>query len=229
MFEQSLLHNSAGETARRSWTTAASITIQLAAISLAVLVPMLGPQLLPSIALPPGPPMIFHGESPVIHPTTASSGDSMPSLIPVADYNVFHPLGKRVRSIQGTEVPDVSTFSFGEGSHTGAAIPIPGPVVSEPVPSGPVQISHFNEGMLVHRVEPVYPMPARLNRIQGEVTMAAIISREGTIANLRAISGNPLLVHAAIDAVQQWRYRPYILNGNPVEVETHIVVNFHLE
>ncbi len=77
-------------------------------------------------------------------------------------------------------------------------------------------------------MEPVYPAIARSARIQGAVILAAVISRAGTIQNLQLISGHPLLAPAAIDAVSQWRYKPYILNDEAVEVETRITVNFVL-
>jgi|HubBroStandDraft_4_1064222.scaffolds.fasta_scaffold253948_2 protein TonB len=85
------------------------------------------------------------------------------------------------------------------------------------------------EGMLVHRVLPVYPTMARATRTAGRVQLQATISRTGTIENLRAVSGPQLLIQAAIDAVTQWRYRPYLLNGDPVEVETTINVDFSLD
>jgi protein TonB len=84
------------------------------------------------------------------------------------------------------------------------------------------------EGNLIYRVQPSYPPLARSARIQGTVLLRAIISRTGTIENLQTISGHPMLVGAAIDAVRQWRYRPYILNGDPVEVETQVTVKFLL-
>jgi protein TonB len=77
-------------------------------------------------------------------------------------------------------------------------------------------------------VQPVYPSLARNARIQGTVVLSAVISKAGTIENLRVVSGHPLLVTAAIEAVSQWRYRPYILNREPIEVETQIMVNFSL-
>jgi protein TonB len=84
------------------------------------------------------------------------------------------------------------------------------------------------EGLLVHRVVPDYPVLARKAQIQGEVMLHAVISRDGTIEGLRMMSGHPLLAKAAVDAVQQWRYRPYMLNRQPVEVETEITVRFTL-
>jgi TonB family protein len=83
-------------------------------------------------------------------------------------------------------------------------------------------------GLLIHKVLPVYPVAARQHRIQGKVILGAQISKEGRIANLTVISGHKELVSAAIDAVQQWRYRPYTQAGQPVAVDTQIVVNFSL-
>jgi len=82
---------------------------------------------------------------------------------------------------------------------------------------------------LVHKVLPTYPPLARSARIQGQVVLQAMISKQGAIENLRVLSGHPMLVPAAIDAVRLWRYRPYVLNNEPVEVETQVTVNFSLE
>jgi protein TonB len=97
-------------------------------------------------------------------------------------------------------------------------------------PIGPKRIiSVLSEGQLVNRVEPVYPQIAKISGIQGQVKLHAIIGRDGRIQSLSAVSGHPLLVRAALDAVEQWRYRPYVLNGEAVEVETFITVNFNKE
>jgi protein TonB len=84
------------------------------------------------------------------------------------------------------------------------------------------------QGLVLRRVQPNYPPLARQARIQGSVVLQAEISKSGDIQNLRLISGHPMLGPAAIDAVKQWKYKPYILNGEPVEVETTITVNFTL-
>ena len=84
------------------------------------------------------------------------------------------------------------------------------------------------QGLIVRRVNPTYPPLARQARIQGVVILQAEISKEGNITNLQLISGHPMLAPAAIEAVKQWKYRPYLLNGEPVEVETQIQVNFTL-
>jgi protein TonB len=77
-------------------------------------------------------------------------------------------------------------------------------------------------------VQPVYPPLARQARIQGKVLLQAVISKDGSIENLRLINGHPMLTQAAMDAVKQWKYKPYLLNGEPVEVETQVEVNFTL-
>jgi protein TonB len=93
------------------------------------------------------------------------------------------------------------------------------------IPATPqrVRISQgVTKGLLIHRVEPVYPPLARAARVQGDVVLTAIISTNGDIENLQLVSGHPMLVPAALTAVRQWRYKPYLLNGTPVEVETTI-------
>lgn len=99
---------------------------------------------------------------------------------------------------------------------------VPAPVVTKPVRIG----GTVQEGMLVHQVRPTYPPLAKQARVQGLVVMEAVISRDGTIQDLRVVSGHPLLTRAAVEAAQQWRYRPTLLNGEPVEVITTITVNF---
>ena len=81
---------------------------------------------------------------------------------------------------------------------------------------------------LLTKVPPEYPAAAKDQRVQGEVLMAAVIDREGRVSSIQLISGHPLLAPAAIDAVKQWTYRPYLLNGEPIEIETQITVNFSL-
>lgn len=99
------------------------------------------------------------------------------------------------------------------------------------IPATPqrVRISQgVTRGLLIHRVEPGYPALARAARVQGDVILTAVISVNGEIENLQLVSGHPMLVPAAISAVKQWRYKPYLLNGQPVEVETTITVIFSL-
>ncbi|HLZ43883.1 MAG TPA: energy transducer TonB [Candidatus Sulfotelmatobacter sp.] len=89
--------------------------------------------------------------------------------------------------------------------------------------------SGVESGLIVNKVAPHYPAEAREQHIQGVVVLRAIIDKDGNVANLELISGDPTLAEAAIVAVKQWKYKPFLLNGNPMEVETQIQVNFVLQ
>jgi periplasmic protein TonB len=115
----------------------------------------------------------------------------------------------------------LSISSLLGGSHP--VLPAPPPSISRTF-----RTSNMLEGSLIRRVQPVYPYAAKMAHVEGRVVLSALISKAGTIENLHALSGHPMLVPAAIGAVSQWRYRPYILNNEPIEVETQITVNFTL-
>ena len=107
-------------------------------------------------------------------------------------------------------------------SGTGLNVVRPAPVNTKP-------LSQLEEGRLLQKVQPIYPPIAKQLRIQGDVQLTALIARDGSIEGLKVISGHPMLIPAALQAVSQWRYKPYILNGSPTEVETTIKVTFRLE
>jgi len=88
--------------------------------------------------------------------------------------------------------------------------------------------SGIAEGLIKHKVNPKYPREARDKRIQGDVILQATIDTKGNAGNLRPVQGDPILADAAIEAVKQWKYKPYVLNGEPVEVETTIKVMFRM-
>ena len=106
----------------------------------------------------------------------------------------------------------------------------PAPLTPKPVPTVQrVRVSPgVIKGLLVHRVDPTYPPLAQQARIQGAVVLTAIIDKDGNIQHLQFVSGHPLLAPAAIEAVKQWRYKPFLLNGQPLEVETTVTVIFHV-
>jgi TonB family protein len=83
-------------------------------------------------------------------------------------------------------------------------------------------------GTLISKVDPVYPDIAKKAHVQGPVVLRAVIAKDGTVKNLTLISGAPMLVVSAVEAVEQWKYKPYLLNGEPTEVETTITVNYAL-
>jgi len=107
----------------------------------------------------------------------------------------------------------------------------PPPKVEAPKAVAPKRITvggNVQQAMLISQPRPIYPPLAKQARISGTVRFTAIIGKDGSIQNLQLISGHPLLVQAATDAVRQWRYKPTLLNGEPVEVVTQIDVNFTL-
>ena len=123
-------------------------------------------------------------------------------------------------------VPDHATFADAGNILSGPTI-----VIAPPAPETPERIQVGGlvaAAKLVYQPKPAYPPLARQVRIQGTVRLQAIISTDGTIENLTVLSGHPLLIPAALDAVRQWRYQPTLLNGVPVEVETTVEVNFML-
>ncbi|MGA2358501.1 MAG: energy transducer TonB [Terriglobales bacterium] len=103
------------------------------------------------------------------------------------------------------------------------------PASGTPQLAGRIRISQgVATGLLVSKVPPIYPPLARDARIQGSVVMKAVISQTGDVISLELVSGHPMLAPAALDAVRQWKYRPYLLNGNAVEAETQVTVSFTL-
>ncbi len=120
--------------------------------------------------------------------------------------------------LNGANSPD-NPFN-GRGTHPDVR---PAPAATQHVSSGVMQ------GMLIYKVIPTYPVVAQAIRASGTVLLQATISRTGAIENLRVVEGPAMLRQAALDAVRQWRYRPYMLNGQPVEVETTVEVNFTLD
>jgi periplasmic protein TonB len=121
----------------------------------------------------------------------------------------------------GSEVPRTSL--------SGAVMVAPPP--PPPAPPTPQRIQVGGQvaaARLIYQARSVYPPLARQIRVQGTVRLQAVISKDGAIENLTVLSGHPLLIPAALDAVRQWRYKPTLLNGLPVEVETTIEVNFTL-
>ena len=99
----------------------------------------------------------------------------------------------------------------------------------QPTPVKPFTLSHLDPGMLTHRVEPVYPHIAIVTKQEGTVVLQAVIGTNGRISELHALQGPALLIDSAKSAVSQWRYKPYILNGQAVPVQTEIRVNFTLQ
>jgi TonB family protein len=129
--------------------------------------------------------------------------------------------------------PDASIFQLPAGfsvqTLTTKDLNAPSDATTAPNSIGPVRVSNgVMAGLILHKIPPVYPELARQSRIEGTVILSAVIGEDGHISKLEPVSGPVELIPAAITAVQQWEYRPYISSGRPVEVETQIQVNFAL-
>ena len=133
----------------------------------------------------------------------------------------------------GTDAPGISVPGIPQITGMGQALRSPEPphfVAPRQPERGPVKLSAgVVAAQLISRVEPRYPPLAIETRQSGTVVLHAIISREGRIESLEVVSGSPFFAQAALDAVRQWRYRPTLLDGEPVEVETTITVEFRLQ
>lgn len=238
MFADSLLETSWPERTRKSWVTVASFGIQGLALILLLVISIARPAGMPllrrlsvpvTLGPPPGPPPV----APHARATTVAQSN-------LADNVLITPpeIPRHIAVIEESVAPPQLSFrDFGEqgGSGDSSRTDVLGSIgksldraVVPPPPPPPPRTSHMMEGNLIFRVQPEYPPPARNARIQGTVVLSAIISKQGTIENLRLLRGHPMLVPAAIEAVKRWRYRPYVLNSEPVEVETQITVNFSL-
>jgi len=145
---------------------------------------------------------------------------------------------KEIKMVTEKEAPPSSFGVAGmEGMGSGAAGGVIGSVFGNATPQPVVKVatpkkiaisSGVATGLLIQQVRPIYPPIAKAARQSGTVVLQATISKSGTIENLKVVSGNAMLQSAALDAVRQWRYRPYMLNGEPVEVDTTINVVFNL-
>jgi protein TonB len=230
------LESSWDKSARRGWSAVASFTFQAMALSLLLMIPMFWVQ---------GPPRL-HWLQPITAPLTQAPPAPTPvapehysanSVSNILNHQLITPQRiptstPRIDDRDFGPAPDLANVQFERGGSgtvpygLGVAIPVVTP--KPPAPTRPLKISHWAEGNLIFRVQPQYPPLARQARIQGAVQLRAVISKAGTIERLTLESGHPMLAGAAVDAVRQWRYRPYLLNDEPVEIETEITVNFVL-
>jgi protein TonB len=232
------------ETAPRSrrWTTVISFLLQAIAVSILLLIPLLYTEALPvlhyteQLTVPAGPPPPRHVE--LVDTRDRHVGGTSeqidghiiaPTVIPIETKRFFDRAGDNLAPPNPNAVPGgTATGNQSAAMQNLLAFKHDGPPPRVEVRREPLRISTLSEGALLHRVQPVYPPNARNTRTQGPVVLAALIDTDGRIINLRLVSGHPLLVNAAMDAVKQWRYRPYILNSQPIEVETQITVVFSL-
>jgi protein TonB len=246
MFEQTFV-DGVGKT-RRPYTILLSFAVQIVAIGVLVIIPLIFYDTLKGAVLtsalvapapppPPPPPPPPQAVVKVIHTAPKQfianqliAPKSVPSKILMVTEEEA-PLATGVIGGIPGGVPGAGGGLSGlmGGLPAAAPPPKPPPPPAPPKPTGPAKIGgNVVAANLINPVKPVYPPLAKMARQQGTVKFEAMISKEGTIEDLKLISGPPLLVQAAMEAVKQWRYRPTILNGEPTEVQTTIDVNFSL-
>jgi periplasmic protein TonB len=223
----------------RGWAAFASFSVQALAVSILFLLPTIYTEGLPSpltmrTVLPVPPPAPPPRQTHQTIPATSNMSTRGEVIEPPSVPRGVSPIDEQVApppvDLAGFEV----ACGTGDSRAQNPVLNLRGRGLDHtvlPPPSVEIHqrpISHMMEGNLVYRIQPEYPALARQVRVQGTVVLRAVISREGAIENLQVLSGHPLLVKAAMEAVRQWRYRPYVLNGEPVEVETQVTVNFIL-
>jgi periplasmic protein TonB len=244
MFEDSLIESGGRLTTKRGMTTTISFVFQMVLVGVLVLIPLLFTEALPKTQLmtflvappPPPPPPPPPAAAPVkvvkqIQTDIVNGQLRTPTKIP-----------EKVQMIKEDEAPPPVMSASGVVGGVPGGVPggQMGGVIGGIINSTPVAVPKVatpqrirvsqgvTQGMIIRRVQPAYPPLARQARIQGPVVLQAEIGKDGSIQNLRLISGHPMLAPAAIEAIKQWKYKPYILNGEPVEVETTITFNFTL-
>ena len=136
--------------------------------------------------------------------------------------------GGVVGGVPGGMVGGVSGGVFSEMLNSAPSVPVLAKS-PEPTPVKRIRVaSRVVEANLIHDVPPQYPPEAGRARLEGAVVLMAVIGQDGSVKDVRVESGLPILAQAAIDAVKQWRYKPYLIDGEPVEVDSRITINFTL-
>jgi protein TonB len=186
---------------------------------------LLAPPPPPPPPLPPPPPEVVH----VVQVKSEMMNNQLtaPTKIP-----------KDIKMVRESEAPPSTSFGVAggmEGFGSPGGVPggmgnmAPAPPKVQAAPPKKVNISGgVAQGLLLQKTQPTYPPIAKAARVSGTVILQATISKTGTITNLRVLSGPEMLRQAALDAVKTWRYRPYLLNNEPVEVDTTVNVIFTL-
>ncbi len=245
LFSDSILQYH-GQKGRQTWATLASFIVQCVMLGMMLLIPLYFTQTLPKSQLltfliaPPPPPPPPPAEQQVARVMKQVESD----LLSTGGLRTPSKIPQKVQMIKEEEAPPPMPGAGGVVGGVPGGIPggqlggVIGGIVNstsafvpklQPVVPQRIRISQgVTSGLLLHKVQPPYPALAKAARIEGNVVLKAIIDKEGNIQDLQLVSGHPMLVPAAIEAVRQWKYKPYLLNGQPVEVETTVTVIFTL-
>src|SRR3981081_3874038 len=242
MFEDSLIESGGRLKTKRGLTTTISVIFQIGLLMVMILIPLIFTEALPKqqlmtflVAPPPPPPPPPPSAAPVkvvkqMQTDIVNGAPRHPTKTP-----------QKIHMDNEDEAPPQMAAAGVVGGVPGG---IPGGqmggVIGGIISSTPVAVpkvatpqrvrvsAGVTSGLKVRDVKPNYPPLARQARIQGTGGLHAVISKDGSIEGLTLVSGHPMLAPAAIDAVKQWKYKPYLLNGEPVEVDTEVLCNFTL-
>jgi len=237
MFEQTFIQEAAHD--KKRYTVLVGLLLQIGTLATLIVLPLVYTQVLPqahlrSVFAAPSPPPPALSKAP---PTP----DARPIPFPRAPINPS-PL-PYIPTRPNTEISTATAPELSASSPAGDSLlalsPPDGAQIKPPDPPQPsavkqqpvtkrVRLATMEQSQLIYRVQPAYPVMAKQIHLQGVVEFTAVISKNGTIENLQLVHGHPLLVAAAKEAILQWRYKPTLLSGEPVEVITNIFVNFTL-
>jgi periplasmic protein TonB len=239
MFEDALMESSHRIKTRSRYWSFLAVLINCSVLIALIIWPLLHPDALPVQIMaallvapsppPPAPLAQATQRRPQVRSELLDSQVQAPSNIPKEI-----KLDNEAASSQPSMVGVIGSDGTADGARSGSLNDLfsdigTGPAVVKPSTPPKLSISSgVMAGNLLEKTVPQYPAIARAARIQGTVVLQATIAKDGSIQNLRVINGPPMLQQAAIDAVRSWRYKPYLLNGEPVEVETTINVVFNL-
>ena len=246
MLEDSLFESRGRIKTRKPVTLVVSTMAHVVTIGVLVLIPLIQTQ---AITIPPPdssllaprveapqPVEVFVAQPQVQHytqtdPNILTAPESIPPGIAYVD-EPARPSVALLPTVAETGISNLLVGALSGGSEVALPVAPPPPL---PPPPPIIKADRIRQGgnvqaaNLIEQVNPIYPPLARQARIQGVVVMEAVISKEGSIESLRVVTGHPLLNQAALDAVKQWKYRPTLLNGEPVEVITTVTVMFNLK
>lgn len=238
MFEESLVESRVGRvSSSKRWTMVGSIALQLGFLSVVMVLPLLHPEGLPFRVDAPRVLVPLMPKPPVKVEQVQRASEALSSSVPAETATRPLILTSMLPSRGADDAPPMASFGSAWRVTNGlpGALGVgdgPGPLVSVRPAKESTGLLHVStgvsQGLLLAPIRPVYPMIAIAARVEGKVVVEAVISRKGTIESVRVVSGPLMLQGAAMDAIRNARYRPFLLNGEPTEVDTTFAVNFRL-
>ena len=237
MFQESLVESSSLLRGRSRWPAVISFALQATIATTLIVLPLLHPEILPlgapriSLTAPRLKPPVVVEQRVRVETSSTENAVSVPTQAARISTQGFRSSGAEVdQPAMAVGRVDLTGPGGGPISLLGPGGPAgPHVVVGAGAAAGPLHISSgVMAGELLQPIRPEYPMIARLSRTEGTVVVQAVISKSGRIESARVVSGPGVLRAAALQAVRAARYRPFLLNGLPTEVETTVSINFHL-